>query len=42
MRSNDLGKVGSDSAVAKFAAATPNDDFSIQEDKPYGEVFNYT
>jgi mannose-6-phosphate isomerase len=35
--SYDWGKVGKESAVAKFAAATASD-FSIQEDKPYAEV----
>ena len=34
----DWGKIGSDSAAAKFAAATPSDTFSIQSDKPYAEV----
>jgi len=38
VNSYDWGKVGKDSAAAKFAAATPADDFSIQEDKPYAEV----
>jgi hypothetical protein len=38
VNSYDWGKVGKDSAAAKFAAATPTDDFSIQEDKPYAEV----
>lgn len=37
--SYDWGKVGSDSAAAKFAAATPTADFSIQENKPYAEVY---
>jgi mannose-6-phosphate isomerase len=32
------GKKGSESAVAKFAAATPSDGFSIREDQPYAEV----
>jgi hypothetical protein len=32
------GKIGSESAAAKFAAATPSDQFSIQQDKPYAEV----
>lgn len=32
------GKIGKDSAAAKYAAATPSDTFSIQEDKPYAEV----
>lgn len=35
--SYDWGKVGKESAVAKFAAATAID-FSIQDDKPYAEV----
>ncbi|KAJ8059450.1 hypothetical protein OCU04_011113 [Sclerotinia nivalis] len=39
VNSYDWGKVGSDSAAAKFAAATPVDDFSIQEDKPYAELW---
>jgi hypothetical protein len=32
------GKIGKDSAAAKYASATPSDTFSIQEDKPYAEV----
>lgn len=39
INSYDWGKVGKDSAAAKFAAATPADGFSIQEEKPYAEVF---
>ncbi|RFU33359.1 hypothetical protein B7463_g3013, partial [Scytalidium lignicola] len=39
VNSYDWGKVGSDSAAAKFAAATPADDFSIQTDKPYAELW---
>ncbi|KAF7883750.1 uncharacterized protein EAF02_005670 [Botrytis sinoallii] len=39
VNSYDWGKVGSDSAAAKFAAATPADDFSIQEEKPYAELW---
>lgn len=39
--SYDWGKVGSDSAAAKFAAATPTADFSIQENKPYAEVYSH-
>ncbi|CAG8980251.1 hypothetical protein HYALB_00009834 [Hymenoscyphus albidus] len=39
VNSYDWGKVGKDSAAAKFAAATPADDFSIQEDKPYAELW---
>ncbi|KAF2231726.1 mannose-6-phosphate isomerase [Viridothelium virens] len=37
--SYDWGKVGKDSAAAKFAAATPQNDFSIQADKPYAELW---
>ena len=32
------GKVGKESAAAKYAAATPPSDFSIQAEKPYAEV----
>jgi hypothetical protein len=32
------GKKGKDSAAAQYAAATPPDGFSIQEEKPYAEV----
>ena len=32
------GKVGKDSAAARFAAATPSDDFSVQDDRPYAEA----
>ncbi|KAI4844207.1 mannose-6-phosphate isomerase [Aureobasidium sp. EXF-8845] len=32
------GKVGKDSAAARFASATPSD-FSIQQDKPYAELW---
>ena len=38
VNSYDWGKVGTDSAAATFAAATPADDFKIQKDKPYAEV----
>lgn len=38
VNSYDWGKKGSESAAAKFAAATATDDFSIQDDKPYAEV----
>lgn len=37
VNSYDWGKVGKESAAARFAAATASD-FSIQEDKPYAEV----
>lgn len=33
------GKVGKDSAAARFASATPSNDFSIQNDKPYAELW---
>ncbi|KAE8449906.1 Mannose-6-phosphate isomerase [Mollisiaceae sp. DMI_Dod_QoI] len=39
VNSYDWGKIGKDSAAATFAAATPGDDFSIQEDKPYAELW---
>ncbi|EKD15313.1 uncharacterized protein L3040_001680 [Drepanopeziza brunnea f. sp. 'multigermtubi'] len=39
VNSYDWGKVGKESAAAMFAAATPADDFSIQEDKPYAELW---
>lgn len=41
VNSYDWGRVGNDSSAAKFAAATPADGFSIQEDKPYAEVCQY-
>ncbi|KAF1972565.1 mannose-6-phosphate isomeras-like protein [Bimuria novae-zelandiae CBS 107.79] len=39
VNSYDWGKVGKSSAAAKFAAATPSDGFSIQEEKPYAELW---
>ncbi|KOS22672.1 Mannose-6-phosphate isomerase [Escovopsis weberi] len=39
VNSYDWGKKGSDSAVARFAAATPADDFAIQADKKYSELW---
>jgi len=39
VNSYDWGKIGKDSAAAKFAAATPSSDFSIQEEKPYAELW---
>ncbi|RMD44629.1 hypothetical protein DV735_g564, partial [Chaetothyriales sp. CBS 134920] len=36
--SYDWGKIGSSSAAAQYAAATPSS-FSIQEDKPYAELW---
>lgn len=35
---SDVGKIGKESAAARFAAATPANEFSIQEEKPYAEV----
>ncbi|KAH9824476.1 Mannose-6-phosphate isomerase [Teratosphaeria destructans] len=37
--SYEWGKIGKDSAAARFASATPNDNFSIQSDKPYAELW---
>ncbi|KAF3023579.1 Mannose-6-phosphate isomerase [Neopestalotiopsis sp. 37M] len=39
VNSYDWGKIGSDSAAARFAAATPADGFSVQSDKPYAELW---
>ncbi|KAK8241706.1 mannose-6-phosphate isomerase-like protein [Phyllosticta capitalensis] len=39
VNSYDWGKVGASSAAAKFASATPASDFSIQEEKPYAELW---
>ncbi|KAI0390547.1 mannose-6-phosphate isomerase [Xylariaceae sp. FL0594] len=39
VNSYDWGKIGSESAAAKFAAATPSDNLSIQSDKPYAELW---
>lgn len=36
--SYEWGKKGNSSAVARFAAATPSTDFTIQDDKPYAEA----
>jgi hypothetical protein len=36
-----IGKVGHESAAAKYAATTAAPDFSIQSDKPYAEVFSF-
>jgi hypothetical protein len=38
LASYEWGKLGSTSAAGRFAAATPRDDFQIQDDKPYAEV----
>lgn len=40
VNSYDWGKVGKESAAARFAAATA-EDFSIHDDKPYAEVGIY-
>ncbi|KAK4175341.1 mannose-6-phosphate isomerase [Triangularia setosa] len=37
--SYDWGKKGNNSAAARFAAATPSDGFTIQDDKPYAELW---
>ncbi|KAF9739130.1 Mannose-6-phosphate isomerase [Paraphaeosphaeria minitans] len=37
--SYDWGKAGKTSAAAKYAAATPSEGFSIQEEKPYAELW---
>ncbi|KAI1140031.1 mannose-6-phosphate isomerase [Hypoxylon sp. FL0543] len=39
VNSYDWGKIGSESAAARFAAATPSDDLNIQSDKPYAELW---
>ncbi|KAI2606516.1 mannose-6-phosphate isomerase [Hypoxylon fragiforme] len=39
VNSYDWGKIGSESAAAKFAAATPSDILNIQSDKPYAELW---
>lgn len=37
--SYEWGKVGKESAAARYAAATPSKEFSIQESKPYAELW---
>ncbi|KAI9787011.1 MAG: Mannose-6-phosphate isomerase [Peltula sp. TS41687] len=39
VNSYDWGKIGNESAAAKFASATPSNNLSIQEDKPYAELW---
>ncbi|KAI0804202.1 mannose-6-phosphate isomerase [Xylaria sp. FL0064] len=39
VNSYDWGKLGSDSAAAKFAAATPSDTLAIESNKPYAELW---
>ncbi|TKX23686.1 mannose-6-phosphate isomerase-2 [Elsinoe australis] len=37
--SYEWGKIGKDSAAARFASATPSDELTIQSDKPYAELW---
>ncbi|KAM0523766.1 hypothetical protein ACHAPE_001017 [Trichoderma viride] len=39
VNSYEWGKKGSESAAARYAAATPSDDLTIQADKPYAELW---
>ncbi|KAF2963177.1 hypothetical protein GQX73_g10395 [Xylaria multiplex] len=39
VNSYDWGKIGSESAAAKFAAATPSDSLTIESEKPYAELW---
>ncbi|OJD34264.1 mannose-6-phosphate isomerase [Diplodia corticola] len=39
VNSYDWGKVGSASAAAKFASATPSNDLTIEDEKPYAELW---
>lgn len=39
VNSYDWGKKGTESVAAQYASATPADGFSIQEDKPYAELW---
>ncbi|KAI9871783.1 MAG: Mannose-6-phosphate isomerase [Pleopsidium flavum] len=39
VNSYEWGKVGKESAAAKFASATPSKEFSIQDEKPYAELW---
>ncbi|KAH7132313.1 mannose-6-phosphate isomerase-like protein [Dendryphion nanum] len=39
VNSYDWGKIGKTSAAAKYAAATAADDFTLQEEKPYAELW---
>jgi mannose-6-phosphate isomerase len=39
IRTRSAGKPGKTSAAARFASATPSDTFSVQDDKPYAELW---
>ncbi|KAI1178568.1 mannose-6-phosphate isomerase [Nemania sp. FL0916] len=39
VNSYDWGKIGSESAAAKFAAATPSENLTIESEKPYAELW---
>ncbi|KAI0967137.1 mannose-6-phosphate isomerase [Xylaria arbuscula] len=39
VNSYDWGKIGHESAAAKFAAATPSDNLTIESEKPYAELW---
>ncbi|KAH8162202.1 hypothetical protein CIB48_g6058 [Xylaria polymorpha] len=39
VNSYDWGKIGLDSAAAKFAAATPTDSLTIESERPYAELW---
>ncbi|KAK1756681.1 mannose-6-phosphate isomerase [Echria macrotheca] len=39
VNSYDWGKKGQSSAAARFAAATPSEELSIQDDRPYAELW---
>ena len=39
VNSYDWGKVGHSSAAAKYAAATPSNKLSIEQEKPYAELW---
>ncbi|KAI0399619.1 mannose-6-phosphate isomerase [Xylaria palmicola] len=39
VNSYDWGKIGLDSAAARFAAATPSDSLTVESEKPYAELW---
>ncbi|PGH14586.1 mannose-6-phosphate isomerase [Helicocarpus griseus UAMH5409] len=39
VNSYDWGKIGQESAAARYAAATPSTDISIQDERPYAELW---